>query len=187
MCRFFSAVATRDERLLFCETDSHEDIVSRAGLRDVDLYLRHFVRLELVTSQLVVDETSIPAWFDKTVWYPRVESLKNRVSGAKAAYDTALAKAEAAHDAALAPARAAYGAARVTAGAAYDAALVTTGAAYDTALAKARVAYLTAIAPARAAYDAARVTARVACDAARVTAGAAYMRAIQPFEGYIGA
>ena len=34
MCEFFSAVVTRDQRVLFCEEDSHEVLIARAGLRD---------------------------------------------------------------------------------------------------------------------------------------------------------
>jgi len=77
MCQFFSAIATRDGRLLFTEEDSHETIVYRAGLRDSALFLRHWVRIEQRPSAtaLTVDETSVPSWFDPPEWQTRVDAL----------------------------------------------------------------------------------------------------------------
>ena len=117
MCQFFSAVATRDGRLLFCETDSHEEIIRRARLRDTDRFIRHFVRLELVnkrggaTSTLCVDETSVPAWFDVEDWQSRMTDLKAAVELAQAAYNAAMGPAQAVYDVAVGSAQAAYNAA----------------------------------------------------------------------------
>ena len=158
MCQFFSAVATRDGRLLFCETDSHEEIIRRARLRDTDRFIRHFVRLELVnkrggaTSTLCVDETSVPAWFDVEDWQSRMTDLKAAVELAQAAYNAAVRSAQAAYNAAVGPARMAYNAAVRSAQAAYNAAMGPAQAVYDVAVGSAQAAYNAAVGSARMAY-----------------------------------
>ena len=110
MCDFLSAIATRDGRLLFCEDDSHETIVRRAGLRDGDLHLRHWVRVEQRPGDaaLRVDEASTPGWWDAAEWQPRLDALLARVRPVRAAYDEAMRTADAAYDEARRPAQAVY-------------------------------------------------------------------------------
>ena len=181
MCQFFSAIVTRDLRVLFTEQDSHETIIRRAELQDNDLYLRSWVRVELQPEgnnwyPLRVDESSTPAWFDdsRDTIAERVKTIAQKVASARAAYDAAVASARAARDAAVAPARAVYDAAVAPARAAYDAAAAPAWAACDAAEASARAACDAAVAPARAAYNAAVASARAACDAAVAPARAAY-------------
>ena len=214
MCQFFSAIVTRDLRVLFTEQDSHETIIRRAELQDNDLYLRSWVRVELQPEgnnwyPLRVDESSTPAWFDdsRDTIAERVKTIAQKVAPARAARDAAVASARAARDAAKAPARAARDAAVAPARAVYDAAVAPARAAYDAAaapawaacdaaeasaraacdaaVAPARAAYNAAGASARAAYNAAAAPARAACDAAEASAWAAYNDYISLFEGYI--
>ena len=115
MCQFFSAIACRDGRLLFCEDDSHEEIIRRAGLNDTRVSIRHWVRVEVRPigegwARVKVDETTEPAWWleDAEAWRGRVVALAERVRPAWAAYDAAEASAWAAYAAAVEAARAAY-------------------------------------------------------------------------------
>ena len=125
MCDFLSAIATRDGRLLFCEDDSHETIERRAGLRDGDRHLRHWVRVEQRPGDaaLRVDEASTPGWWDAEEWQPRLDALLARVRPVRAAYDEARRPVHAAYDEATRPARAAHAEATRTARAVYVAAL----------------------------------------------------------------
>ena len=186
MCDFLSAIATRDGRLLFCEDDSHETIVRRAGLRDGDLHLRHWVRVEQRPGDaaLRVDEASTPGWWDAEEWQPRLDALLARVSPVRAAYDEArrpvhaayaeaTRTAQAAYDEAMRPARAAYAEATRPARAAYDEAMRPVHAAYDEAMRTAAAAYAEAMRTADAAYDEARRPAQ-----------AVYVAALAPIEGY---
>ena len=68
MCNYFSCIATQDGRLLFTEEDHHETIIHRAGLKDVSLIRRNFVRLEILPpfDTVKVDEQgTLPAWFEE--------------------------------------------------------------------------------------------------------------------------
>ena len=158
MCDFFSALVTRDHRVLFCEETSHDTLIARAGFTDVDLHLRHWVRVELRPDgdgwqALRVDETTAPSWFDHIEDTDRVRAVADRVRPSWAAYK-----------ATYVPALAAYEATRATAhAAAYDAARALAWAAYEAA-------------PALAAYD-----------AARAPAWAAYETAISSMDGYLHA
>ena len=71
MCNFFSAIVTRDGRVLFCEEDSHETIIQRAGLRDDKLIDRDFVRIEIPNGDLAKyreDEIgTLPEWYNRDV------------------------------------------------------------------------------------------------------------------------
>ena len=88
MCEFFSAVACRDGRLLFCEDNSHEVTITRACLKDDDLHIRGFVRVERKRlpdgswDDVRVDQTSTPGWYeaDRTRWDDRVAALSERVA-----------------------------------------------------------------------------------------------------------
>lgn len=62
MCKFFSAIATRDGNVLFTEKDSHETVIARSGLEDD---LSKFVRVEYDGEQYTVDEQSIPEWYER--------------------------------------------------------------------------------------------------------------------------
>ena len=83
MCEFFSCIYTKDGRILFTESDSHEKIIKRAGLKDNDPYLRSFVRLECVPpfNTVRVDEYgTLPAWFNLVDAQDRVIDLAKRVN-----------------------------------------------------------------------------------------------------------
>lgn len=150
MCQFFSAIATRDGRLLFTDADSHEEIIYRAKLCDDDLHIRHWVRLELKPygdnwGSLKVDETSVPSWFDTDDWHHRMIALASRVKQARDAYDVVAKQALDVYDAAMKQARDAYGAAMKQMWAAYYVAAKQAWAAYDPAAKKARAAYIATI------------------------------------------
>ena len=104
MCQFFSAIATKDGRLLFTEDDSHETIVERAGLSDAALYARSWIRLEAVPSKPIgpdstwtvrVDEATTPGWYtdEQVNWEDRITSLANRIAPARTTRDAAVASA----------------------------------------------------------------------------------------------
>src|SRR3990167_1380624 len=155
MCQFFSAIYTRQHNIHFTEEDSHEVVIKRLGLRDDNLFIRNWVRVEYVDGNLRVDETSIPSWFDHAEAKEKVRAVYERVLPAQEAYDAAIASAEKAYDAAIAPAWEAYDAAKAPAQEAYKA-----------AIAPAWEAYKAAIAPAQEAYDAAKASAQEAYKAA---------------------
>ena len=139
MCEFFSALLTRDHRVLFCEDASHETLIARAGFTDVDLHLRHWVRVEVRPDgdgwgALSVDETTTPTWYDHVEDGDRVRAVADRVRPHWAAYEAARAPAKAAYEAACATAWAAYEATRATALAAYEATRATAWAAYEAAI-----------------------------------------------------
>ena len=124
MCDFFSALLTRDHRVLFCEEASHETLIARAGFTDVDLHLRHWVRVEVRPDgdgwgALSVDETTTPTWYDPVEDGDRVRAVADRVRPHWAAYEAHCETARAAYDAICAPAVAAYEATCAPALAAY--------------------------------------------------------------------
>ena len=150
MCQFFSALVTRDHRVLFCEDNSHETLIARAGLSDTQLHLRHWVRVEVRPDgdgwgAVHVDEITTPAWYDQVEDGDRVIAVAERVRPAWAAYEANLAQANAAYDAARAPARAAYEATCATAEATYYANRAQANAAYDAAHAQAWATHILAI------------------------------------------
>src|SRR3990167_5120899 len=122
MCQFFSAIYTRQHNIHFTEEDSHEVVIKRLGLRDDNLFIRNWVRVEYVDGNLRVDETSIPSWFDHAEAKEKVRAVYERVLPAKEAYDAAKASAQEAYDAAIASAEKAYDAAIAPAWEACDAA-----------------------------------------------------------------
>ena len=89
MCNFFSCIVTRDGRVLFTELDSHETIISRAGLRDN--HMANFVRLEVLPpfTECTVDEREIPAWFEESAeeYKDRAVQLAIKVNGLKEEYE----------------------------------------------------------------------------------------------------
>jgi hypothetical protein len=155
MCEFFSCVVTRDGRLLFTEEDSHETIISRAGLRDTAT-CRHFVRLEIsppfTTCRL--DQSSSPSWFDENRldYEERAIELAKRIAPAYEAYQKATATA-------------------------YEA--------YQKATATAEEAYQKATAPAYEAYQKAKAPAYEAYQKATATAEEAYIEVLLGIEGYV--
>ena len=73
MCNFFSCIVTRDGRVLFTESDRHEVLIFRAGLKDVGI-MDHFQRVEVNPETFIVrvDEYERSSWLtdellDKTV------------------------------------------------------------------------------------------------------------------------
>ena len=70
MCNYQSFVVVRTfdgtaPRILFCETDSHEEIVQRASLNDTDTHIRYFARVECLPpfARVDIDEREVPAWY----------------------------------------------------------------------------------------------------------------------------
>jgi len=171
MCQFFSAIATRDGHLLFTEDDHHETTITRAGLRDGDLFLRHWVRVEQHPTETVlrVDETSIPAWFDVNEWQPRVNVLLARVRPAREAYDATVRSAQEACDAEERLAQEAFNAAERSAREA------------------AREAYDATVRSALEAHDATLRSALEAYDAEERSAWEAYVQKLRTIEGYVQA
>ena len=89
MCEFFSCIAVRDGRLLFTNSNHHSDIIQRAGLRDTEVFLREFVRLECVPpfeNVRVDEEGTLPGWFDPDDWQARVVALAQRIAPLHADY-----------------------------------------------------------------------------------------------------
>ena len=102
MCKFFSCIVVRDGlELLWTEQDSHETIISRAGLVDDKLENREFVRLEIQPPNedisrpvnewtFTVDEKgTLPRWFianEKRVKI-RAYSLLNEIIAPKTKYE----------------------------------------------------------------------------------------------------
>ena len=76
MCQFFSAIITKNGIIFNSATDSHEDLLEQAGIKD-DSSSPDFVRVELLPKdhdifnhqldnwELKVDQDIIPAWFNK--------------------------------------------------------------------------------------------------------------------------
>ena len=115
MCQFFSCLVTRDHRVLFCEDDSHEELIRRAGFNDhtTDIFLRSWVRVEVVPTvagwgSVKVDETSTPSWWNPIEDSDRVIVIAEVVRLARAAHHEAARLAQAAYVEVVRPARAAY-------------------------------------------------------------------------------
>ena len=139
MCDFFSAIVTRDHRVLFTEKDSHETIIARAGLTDTLLHGRAWVRVELRPTAegwgpLVVDETTIPGWWDPVTDGDRVRVVADRVRGLYATSYAARAAAHATSDATRTAAWATYEATVTAAWATYQAAWAAAQATYETVI-----------------------------------------------------
>ena len=168
MCQFFSAIATRDGRLLFTEANHHETIIRRAKLRDTNAHVRHWVRVEVKPEgdgwgPVRVDETAVPAWWteDAVAHEARVLALAARVRPARAAYK-----------AVERPAWAAYRAVRDQA--------------WDKAVQReALTAYGALLGQARAAYEAVQGQALAAYKAVQDQAWAACVSALRSIDGYV--
>ena len=180
MCEFFSAIVTRDHRVLFTEEDSHETVIARAGLRDKALHGRAWVRVELRPDgpegwqPVRVDEKTTPGWWNPVTDGDRVRVVADRVRAVRATYHAACVAARAPYAAACAAALAPYHAAEAAALAPYAAALAAALAPYAAACAAARAPYDTAEAAALAPYAA-------ACAAAL----APYETVIRTMDGYV--
>lgn len=104
MCKFFSCIATRDDRLLFTEEDSHNEVIQRAGLRDDRLIQRMFVRLEVLPpfERCEVDEwQTLPGWWDDVQhsMMDRARALAQRVNAVMEPFNQRDAEANAAYEA----------------------------------------------------------------------------------------
>ena len=77
MCNFFSCIVTRDGRILFTESDRHEVLIFRAGLKDVGI-MDHFQRVEVnpVTFTARVDEYERSSWLTDELLDKAVEIAK---------------------------------------------------------------------------------------------------------------
>jgi hypothetical protein len=63
MCNFFSCIVTKAGEVLFTESESHEEVISRSGMKD---NLRHFVRVEYTPKEgYIIDEANIPEWYER--------------------------------------------------------------------------------------------------------------------------
>lgn len=95
MCDFLSAIVFQDGKI-FCapeHTDSHTDLIAAKGLRDDDLHLRNWIRVEFTPNgfsknsladvdgyKLEVDEMgSAPDWFDNAAKFNVEEELRDKV------------------------------------------------------------------------------------------------------------
>ena len=89
MCKFFSAILTRDENLISNPfTSSHEDLIDEANLIDNEFHQDKFIRLEFSPEKdadlaciekyvLTVDENQIPDWFTEEVKERAINRLTN--------------------------------------------------------------------------------------------------------------
>jgi len=73
MCEYKSFLVVRSlddtpHRILFYEENSHEVIISRAGLSDGDLHVQHFARVECRPpfKDVFVDEREVPSWYHES-------------------------------------------------------------------------------------------------------------------------
>ena len=82
MCKFFSAIITRDKKIVWDRnTNSHEDLLKKAGLEDDKLHDRDFVRIEYTqkTGKFSVkkqdwlytedEERTLPTWYVRQSTY----------------------------------------------------------------------------------------------------------------------
>jgi len=87
MCNFFSCIVSRNGKIYFCETDSHEDILS--GMRKIGVSTRDsaraqdIVRLEVLKSTYAtVDQSDwrlgIPEWFERNAATYKNNAIKLR-------------------------------------------------------------------------------------------------------------
>lgn len=146
MCQFFSAVVTRQHAVLFCEVDSHEELLLRLGWSDTDQHLRHWVRVELLPAlvgwrALRVDETTTPSWFDPVRDGDRVLACAERLAHARKVYDDVRGQAQQAYNAACGDA------ARGQARTAYREVCAQAWTAYEEACGPAGMAYIDTLMP----------------------------------------
>ena len=147
MCQFFSAVVTRDHRVLFTEENSHETVIVRARLRDTSLSLRHFARVELrpdgaAGAPLRVDEPTTPRWWNPVTDRERVRIVAARVRTARATYEATMQAPWATYE----TARATYEATMMQAPwASYQAAWAAAQVTYDAAVAADKATYMAAV------------------------------------------
>jgi hypothetical protein len=92
MCVYFSCLALRDGTIAWCESDSHEDIITWKGLKDDKLNNRDFVRLEVLNgdiSKYMVDEGgTLPEWYGSGRYYiDLVKVALPTVKGKRAEYE----------------------------------------------------------------------------------------------------
>ena len=167
MCQFFSCLVTRDHRVLFCESVSHEELIRRTGLDDTkDVFLRSWVRAEVNPAgttgwgRVKVDETSVPSWWDEIEDSDRVLIVANTVRSAEEVYDAAVRSAEEVYDAAVRSAQEVYTVAERSAQEVYNAAersarKVYNAADYNAAVRPAEEVYTVAERSAQEVYNAA--------------------------------
>ena len=197
MCQFFSCLVTRDHRVLFCESVSHEELIRRAGFDDTkDVFLRSWVRAEVNPAgttgwgRVKVDETSVPSWWDEIEDSDRVLIVANTVRSAEEVYDAAVRSAEEVYDAAVRSAQEVYTVAERSAQEVYNAAVrsarkVYNAADYNVAERSAREAYNAAVWSAKEVYTVAERSAREAYNAAVWSAREAYVASISARVGYL--
>ena len=86
MCQFKSAIVTKKSVLWHEDTDAHEVIIERSGLKD-DGIRNNFVRVEMLPRDndvfnhklfnwyLQIDQDNIPEWFDKEKTEKRMKQI----------------------------------------------------------------------------------------------------------------
>ncbi|MEW6378738.1 MAG: hypothetical protein AB1611_03905 [bacterium] len=81
MCEFFSAILTKDSVIYNANTDSHEDLLEKSGLKDTDRE-PDFVRVELLPRDKDIFNQKSTNWYLKTdqdifpAWFNRKEAEK---------------------------------------------------------------------------------------------------------------
>ena len=141
MCKFFSCIVVRDGRILFTEDDSHETIITRAGLRDG--VMGHFQRVEVLPPFTVatVDERERAPWLTDEM-LDRCVVLAGRVAPARKVYDETIAPARKVYDETIAPARKVYQETRDAAWKVFYETLAPTQKVYRETVASARKVYV---------------------------------------------
>ena len=92
MSYFFSAIVTRDGKVLFCEEDSHWVIIQRAGLKD------DFVRISILDGDMSKfkenEVTRLPKWYNRKMTKARCNELLRLIMPARKVYAEAIEPAE---------------------------------------------------------------------------------------------
>lgn len=69
MCNFFSCIVTRKLEVLFCESDSHDEIIRRAGLDDSGNIVRaEYTKRDYDNRELLHAEApEMPIWVERQI------------------------------------------------------------------------------------------------------------------------
>jgi hypothetical protein len=91
MCDFLSAIVFKGGRII-CQpelTDSHSDLIAANNLRDDNIHIRVWVRVELTPTEhkyldvdsysMRLDESSRPDWFDSAAEFDAAEKLRDKI------------------------------------------------------------------------------------------------------------
>jgi hypothetical protein len=93
MCKEVSAIALKDERIVFGDNDSHSDIIDQHKLHEYGVRGVNLVKLELVPKnssdpikkwKFIVDQDELPEWWDHEKYEKKLRGVV-RKSGLSAA------------------------------------------------------------------------------------------------------